>query len=49
MALFGGDSPLAFAEHPDCSAAKNKTLLFLMKTGFCKRLIIAFLLLQLLC
>jgi hypothetical protein len=48
MALSGGDARLALVEYPDGSAAKNKTLLFFMKTGCCKRLIIAFLFLQLL-
>jgi hypothetical protein len=48
MVRSDGDSRLAVVEHPDWSAAKNKTLLFWMKTGFCKRLIIGSLFLQVL-
>jgi len=47
MALSDGDLRLVVGERPDWCAAKNKTLLGLKKTGFCKRLIIAFLFLQL--
>jgi hypothetical protein len=48
MVRSDGDSRLAVVEHPDSSTTKNKTLLFWMKTGFCKRLIIGFLFLQVL-
>jgi len=48
MVVSDDDLRLVVVEHPDWSAAKNKTLLFWIKTGFCKRLIIGSLFLQVL-